>query len=126
MAPTLGEELKELREAQGMTLREVEQKSGISNGYLTQLENNKIKEPSPNILHKLSLVYNVPYPRLMKAAGYTVPASEKDTKRTASKSENPHRLSSYAFNTLNLTPEEEEALVDYLKYLRFKRKRNKK
>ena len=61
MTPTLGEELKELRETRGMTLREVEQKSGISNGYLTQLENNKIKEPSPNILYKLSEVYDVPY-----------------------------------------------------------------
>lgn len=110
----------------GMTLREVEQRSGISNGYLTQLENNKIKEPSPNILYKLSQVYDVPYRQLMKAAGFIVPAPEKKIKTAASKSDNPRRLSIYALSTLNLSPEEEEALIDYLKYLRFKFKKKRK
>jgi transcriptional regulator with XRE-family HTH domain len=120
----LGEELKKLREARGLKLRQVEEKSGISNGYLTQLENNKIKEPSPNILHKLADVYNVPYSKLMRAAGYFVPAPEKEAEVKPSFA-NSDRLSSYALSTANLNPEEEEALVDYLRYLRFKRKGKK-
>ena len=125
MAQILGDELKKLREARGISLREVENKSGISNGYLTQLENNKIKEPSPNILYKISRVYNVPYSKLMKAAGYIVPAPE-DSQTENKKPQRLASLSSYAFNTDNLTSDEEQALVDYLRYLRFKKKRDHK
>ena len=123
MAPTLGEELKKLREARGMKLREVESKSGISNGYITQLENNKIKEPSPNILHKLSVVYEVPYNKLLKAAGYIVPSQNNAGGASASKDDDERSFSSYALSTANLTADEEEALVDYLKYLRFKKRK---
>jgi transcriptional regulator with XRE-family HTH domain len=122
MTPTLGEELRKLREARGMKLREVEKESGISNGYLTQLENNKIKEPSPNILHKLSVVYQVPYNKLMKAAGYVVP-SQNGVPSNATKKEDERSLSSFALSSANLTPDEEEALLDYLKYLKFKKKK---
>lgn len=125
MLPTLGEELRDHREMRGMTLREVEKRSGISNGYLTQLENNKIKEPSPNILYKLSQVYNVPYRQLMKAAGYIVPAPEKQSKTAIPKPGNPRRHLSFALSTLHLEPEEEDALIDYLKFLKFKTRKKK-
>jgi transcriptional regulator with XRE-family HTH domain len=123
MTPTLGEELRKLREARGMKLREVEKESGISNGYLTQLENNKIKEPSPNILHKLSVVYEVPYNKLMKAAGYVAPSQNSGVASNATKKEDERSLSSFALSSANLTPDEEEALLDYLKYLKFKKKK---
>lgn len=125
MPPTLGEELRSIRGMRGMTLREVEQRSGISNGYLTQLENNRIKEPSPNILYKLSQTYDVPYRQLMEAAGYIVPAPEKQSKTAIPKPGNPRSLSSFALSTLHLEPEEEIALIDYLKYLRFKSRKKK-
>jgi len=123
MASTLGEELKRLRESRGMTLRQVEEESGISNGYITQLENDKIREPSPNILHKLSLVYKVPYEQLMKSAGYFVPARDKKTQSVGSKEEKERSLASYALSAAKLTEEEEEALIDYLRFLRFKKKK---
>ncbi|WP_367119167.1 helix-turn-helix domain-containing protein, partial [uncultured Mucilaginibacter sp.] len=40
---TLGGLLKEARELRRLSLREVETQSGISNAYLSQLENDKIK-----------------------------------------------------------------------------------
>jgi transcriptional regulator with XRE-family HTH domain len=39
-------DFKKMREDSGFTLREVETHTKISNAYLSQLENNKIKKPS--------------------------------------------------------------------------------
>ena len=74
----LSEVLKELRSSRGLSLRQVEKKIGISNAYLSQLENGKIGQPSPHILHKLSEVYKTPYNRLMKLAGY-IKSEESET-----------------------------------------------
>ena len=74
----LGVLLADLRTAKGLSLREVEEATGnaVSNAYLSQLENGKIKKPSPNVLHSLAEVYVVPYEALMERAGYLLP-SEK-------------------------------------------------
>ena len=53
-----------------MTLRAVEEETGISNAYLSQLENGAVKRPRPHILHTLADFYVVPYEDLMSAAGY--------------------------------------------------------
>ena len=50
----LGAELRRIRKAREATLRGVEEATGISNAYLSQLENGRIAKPSPNILYKLS------------------------------------------------------------------------
>ena len=47
---TLGITIKEARKRNGFTLKQVEDALGISNAYLSQLENEKIKSPSANIL----------------------------------------------------------------------------
>src|SRR4030095_10467564 len=46
----LGAMLAGLRTAKGLSLREVEEATGkaVSNAYLSQLENGKIRKPSPN------------------------------------------------------------------------------
>lgn len=49
---------KQLRKEKGLTLREVEKLTGISNAYLSQLENGKIKKPSYDTIQKLNTVYN--------------------------------------------------------------------
>lgn len=41
----------------GMTLRQVEELTGISNAYLSQLENGKIKKPSFDVVEKLNKLY---------------------------------------------------------------------
>jgi transcriptional regulator with XRE-family HTH domain len=63
----LGALLADLRTAKGFSLREVEEATGkaVSNAYLSQLENGKIKKPSPNVLHSLAEVYAVPYETLI-------------------------------------------------------------
>jgi HTH-type transcriptional regulator, competence development regulator len=69
---TLGHLLKTTRVRLGKTLREVEGETGISNGYLSQLESGLVKQPSPNHLHKLAEVYALEYARLMELAGYAI------------------------------------------------------
>ena len=69
-AKSLGHGLKTARELRNLSLREVEEATGISNAYLSQLENDKIKKPSPHFLHKLANLYGIGYELLMASAGY--------------------------------------------------------
>ena len=50
---SLGQYLHSIRTDRDMTLRAVEEATNkeISNAYLSQLEQDKIKKPSPNILY---------------------------------------------------------------------------
>ena len=56
----LGRFLAELRKAKGLTLRDVEEATRdndeideVSNAYVSQLENGKVTDPSPHILHMI-------------------------------------------------------------------------
>ena len=106
----LGALLSDLRNAKGLTLREVEEASGgsVSNAYLSQLENGKIGKPSPTVLRDLAEVYVVPYDSLMEKAGYLLPSEKKGRRR--------RRLAVFAID--DLTAEEEEELLKYLAFLR--------
>lgn len=115
-ATTLGDELRRIRELHKLTLRAVENLTGISNAYLSQLETGKVEKPSPNYLYKLAEVYNVPYDLLMEKAGYLVRQQQGASKKRS--------LAGAALATIDdLTPEEEEELMNYLAYLRSKAKK---
>jgi transcriptional regulator with XRE-family HTH domain len=105
----LGALLSDLRAAKRFSLREVEEATGksVSNAYLSQLENGKIRKPSPNVLHSLAEVYAVTYEALMEKAGYLPPSENGGARRK--------RL---AFAIDDLTAEEEEELLKYLAFLR--------
>lgn len=75
---TLGQALREGRLRNSMSLRDVERATGISNGYLSQLESDAVKEPSPNHLYKLAQAYGIGYSLLMELAGYRVPEPAGD------------------------------------------------
>jgi transcriptional regulator with XRE-family HTH domain len=55
----LGEKLKFARKVTGLSLREVSRKTGISNPYLSQLENGQILEPSFTRMMILIRFYNL-------------------------------------------------------------------
>lgn len=110
--PTLGQYLASIRADRKMTLRQVEEATNkqVSNPYLSQIENDKIQKPSPNILHALAELYGISFEKLMDMAGYFV-SSEK---RTAT--ERHGRVATFAEH--NLTPEEELELMQYLQFIR--------
>lgn len=114
----LGSYLAYVREARTLTLREVEEATGgaVSNAYLSQLEHGRIKKPSPNILHALAEVYGVAYEALMEKAGYIT--SSAPMKRKAGRH---GRVATFAKE--GLSPEEEEALLEYLAFLRSRKGR---
>src|SRR5690606_39507584 len=92
---TIGKILKEARELKRISLREVEAQSGISNGYLSQLENDKIKKPSANTLYKLSELFNIDFDDLMVSTG--IVEEKKETKKNSGH---------FAFSSENLTKKE--------------------
>src|ERR1043166_9811260 len=72
-AKKLGNYLRAGREGKGLTLRAVEEATGISNAYLSQVEGGKIKNPSPVDLRKLCELYDLEYALAMEYAGYPLP-----------------------------------------------------
>ena len=111
MNEALGTYLKSTRKQKHLTLRAVEEKTGISNAYLSQLENNKISFPSPKFLNKLAELYNVSYEQLMKLAGYPV---------SSSKTQSPAYRIDNSFE--DLTPDEKIKVQEYIQFLRSKRR----
>lgn len=115
---SLGAHLTRLREASGLSLRQVEEATEkdvkVSNAYLSQLENNKIVKPSPNILHALATVYKTSYDDLMKRAGYIAAASDASGQK---------RAKAATFAVQGLTPQEETALLEYLAFIRKQRRK---
>ena len=110
---TLGKYLASIRADRKMTLRQVEEASNkeVSNAYLSQIENEKILKPSPNVLHALSEIYSISYELLMQLAGYITTAS-----KTRGDAERHGRLPTFAEH--NLTSGEEAELMQYLQFMR--------
>lgn len=112
----LGALLSDLRVAKGLSLRQVEAATDrdVSNAYLSQLEQGKIWQPSPSILHRLALVYGVPYEALMEKAGYLLPSAG------AGAGGRRKRVAAFAID--DLTAEEEEELLKYLAFIRSRKR----
>ena len=70
MHDNFGKYLKDLRNNQKLSLRDVEAKGSISPSYLAQIEQGRRRPPGPDILKRLAPVYDVPVRDLLKAAGY--------------------------------------------------------
>lgn len=109
---SLGKTLKDGRELIGLTLRQVEETINISNAYLSQLENDKIKKPSANVLYKLSNLYRIELDELLYAAGI-IEANDK-----------PNKIIDASIGIYKITSEEEDQLIEYLRFLRFKKNKN--
>ncbi len=107
----LGQFLRAAREARGLSLREVERQSGVSNAYLSQVESGRIKEPSPNVLFKLTELYGAAYEQAMELAGYPTP---KRPKKGAD-----------SFGRLGpISPDEVDQLAEYLAFIRRRKRRS--
>jgi transcriptional regulator with XRE-family HTH domain len=67
---TLGGTLKAARAAAGLSLRDVERRTGVRSGHLSQIETNTIARPEMAILWELAATYGVDFGGLLALAGY--------------------------------------------------------
>jgi len=73
--------LKKLRARKGVSLKKVEEGTGISNAYLSQLETGKRRRlPNPTRLKALADYYNVSIQQLLEKAGYYEEEDIQETK----------------------------------------------
>lgn len=104
----IGRQLEETRKALGWSLREAQEKSGVSNGYISQIERGEV-DPSPEVLKRFSEAYGVPYERLMEAAGFIAKRDESDPK---------HKVPSFVFSAAERMDEDDwRAAQAFFRYL---------
>ena len=89
--------------------------TGISNAYLSQLESGKINRPSPVDLRKLCELYGLDYTLAMEYAGYPLPEGVRASTQ--------HQR--FLARLGQMTEADEEALVDFMDYLRSKKRKKK-
>jgi transcriptional regulator with XRE-family HTH domain len=82
-AVEFGRRLREVREKRGESLRKVEGRSGLNNGYLSQLETGKIVHPSPSVLQKVAIGYLLRFEDVLVWAGYAPEQPEEVTPNQA-------------------------------------------
>jgi transcriptional regulator with XRE-family HTH domain len=112
MTLTLGSVLKQAREVRELSAVEAARSARISAAYLSKLESDGVKRPSPHVLHQLGEALTVPYADLMRLSGYRVPG---DSKRNASDGVGAALFA-------DVTDEEREELLEYLAWYRARRR----
>jgi transcriptional regulator with XRE-family HTH domain len=113
----LGKYLRKSRQASGLSLRAVEEATdrAVTNGYLSQIESGQVARPSPNILFSLASVYGIDYADLLLKAGHRVPRASVPRARGT--------VAGLPLRALqDLTDSERSELLDYIAYLRSKRR----
>lgn len=66
----LGTKIRELRDELGMSQAQLAAQAGLSQGYLSQLENDEVQNPSAAVIFRLARALHVDPRVLMYAAGY--------------------------------------------------------
>jgi HTH-type transcriptional regulator, competence development regulator len=112
MTTSIGNVLRQAREIRELTAVDAARAAGISGAYLSKLESDAVKRPSPHVLHQLSQALDIPYADLMRLSGYVVPG-EVDVRPTES-------VGAALF--ADLTDDEREELVEYLAWYRARRR----
>lgn len=110
---TLGAVLRSARAAAGLSLREVERRTGLSNAHLSQIETDTIGRPEMSILWELSALYGLDFGRLLALAGH---AGEGET------SGRRRRRMTVALRAMSeLSPREQEEALRYMAELKARR-----
>ena len=81
--PVLGDILRRARQHQGLSLRQVEQRTGVSNAHLSQIERGAIRRPDPAILMNLAELYGLNYELVAEWSGYLEPEGPRGSSALA-------------------------------------------
>ena len=112
MTTNLGTFLRQAREVRELTAVDAARAAGISAAYLSKLESDAVKRPSPLVLHRLSEALDVLYADLMRLCGYHVPGEE----------DMPANEPVGAALFADLTADERDELIEYLAWYRARRR----
>jgi transcriptional regulator with XRE-family HTH domain len=112
MAPTLGVVLRRARDVRALTAVDAARAASISGAYLSKLENDAVKRPSPPVLLQLGEALGLPYADLMRLAGYHVPGETNGVAASA--------VEAALFG--DLTDDERDELLKYLAWYRSRRR----
>lgn len=66
----LGNKIREIREQLGITQGQLAVQANVSQGYLSQLENGEVKNPSAGVLLRVATAMHIEPDDLFEAAGY--------------------------------------------------------
>ena len=75
----LGDRIRKLRDQRELTQGQLAQNSAVSQGYLSQLENGEVKNPSAAVLLRVAQAMNVDPDDLFEAAGYPTVRTLRET-----------------------------------------------
>jgi transcriptional regulator with XRE-family HTH domain len=114
MAPSFGAVLKQARGVRGLSAVDAARAADISPAYLSKLENNAVKRPSPHVLHQLSEALAVPYAELMRLCGYRLPGEPGHDAAISG------TIGAALF--ADLTDDERDELLEYLAWYRARRR----
>jgi transcriptional regulator with XRE-family HTH domain len=110
---TLGGVLRAARAGAGLSLREVERRTGLSNAHLSQIETDTIAKPEMSILWELAALYGLDFARLLALAGH---AAEPET------SGRRRRRMTVALRAMSeLTPGEQDEALRFMAELKARR-----
>jgi len=112
MGRSIGAVLKQAREVRELSAVDAARAAGISAAYLSKLEKDAVKKPSPHVLLQLSEALTVPYADLMRLSGYHVPGESNA---------NPTDTVGAALFA-DLTDDERAELLEYLAWYRARRR----
>lgn len=112
MPASTGVMLRQARMVRGLSVADAARAAAISPAYLSRLESDAVKKPSPHVLHQLSEALGVPYAELMRLSGYRLPGQSDEHARGA--------VSAALF--ADLTDDERDELLEYLAWYRTRRR----
>ena len=117
LASSFGAVLRRAREVRELSAGDAARAAGISAAYLSKLESDAVKRPSPPVLHRLSEALALPYADLMRLSGYRVPG---DGDGEGNGSAPAAAVGDALF--ADLTDDEREELLEYLAWYRARRR----
>ena len=112
LTTSFGGVIRQAREVRGLTAIETARAASISPAYLSKLERDAVKRPSPLVLHQLSEALGLAYADLMRLCGYLVPGDRDDSATTS--------VGAALFS--DITDDERDELLEYLAWYRARRR----
>jgi transcriptional regulator with XRE-family HTH domain len=110
---TLGATLRAARRRAGLSLRDVERRTGIRNAHLSQIETDTIAKPEMALLWELATALDLDFGRLLRLAGHTGPGETAGRRRA--------RMTVALRAMSELAPGDQEAALRYMAELKARR-----